>query len=126
MLHKNPDGVTPAVSDTPYISESAVIMGNVEINKKVYIAHNATIRADEPGSRIIIGKGCNIGNNCFIGFSSVVLFKNKRRIMVPDDLLGDVFDREDEPRKRRKDKDEKDEKKTNEEDNEDEHGEKPD
>ncbi len=106
MLHKNPAGGTPMVSDTAYISESAVIIGNVEIKGNVYIAPHTTIRADEPGSAIIIGSGCNIqdnvvihalvgsavitgkntslahgcivhgpctiGDNCFIGFGSVV------------------------------------------------------
>ena len=78
----------------------------MEIRGNVYIAPHTTIRADEPGSAIVIGSGCNIqdnvvihalggsvviagkntslahgcivhgpctlGDNCFIGFSSVV------------------------------------------------------
>ncbi|MCX9081522.1 MAG: carbonate dehydratase [Candidatus Methanoperedens sp.] len=106
MLLKNPAGGMPTVCDTAYVSESAVIIGNVEIKGDVYIAPNTTIRADEPGSAIIIESGCNIqdnvvihalggstvvagentsmahgcivhgpctfGNNCFIGFGSVV------------------------------------------------------
>ncbi|MCX9014471.1 MAG: carbonate dehydratase [Candidatus Methanoperedens sp.] len=106
MLLKNPAGELPRVNKSAYISEYAVIIGNVEIGENVIIAPNATIRADEPGSRIIIGSGCNIqdnvvihalqgstvlvgnktslshgcivhgpctiGNNCFIGFGSVV------------------------------------------------------
>lgn len=106
MLLKNPAGELPVVNDSAYVSDSAVIIGNVEIEENVYIAPNITIRADEPGSRIIIGSGCNvqdnvvihalggsevlvgnktslshgcivhgpctIGNNCFIGFGSVV------------------------------------------------------
>ncbi|MBE0521752.1 MAG: carbonate dehydratase [Candidatus Methanoperedenaceae archaeon] len=106
MLLKNPAGEMPIVSESAYVSDSTVIIGNVKIGERVYIAPNATIRADEPGSRIIIGSGCNIqdnvvihglqdstvlvgdktslshgcivhgpcaiGNNCFIGFGSVV------------------------------------------------------
>ena len=106
MLHKNPAGELPVVNDSAHVSDSAVIIGNVEIGENVYIAPNTTIRADEPGSKIIIGSGCNvqdnvvihaltdsevlvgnktslshgcivhgpctIGNNCFIGFGSVV------------------------------------------------------
>lgn len=106
MQQKNPAGELPEISRTVFISESAVIIGNVEIKGNVYIAPNTTIRADEPGSRIIIGEGCNIQdnvvihaledstvivgdntslahgciihgpceirNNCFIGFGSVV------------------------------------------------------
>ena len=106
MLNKNPAGELPIVSESAYVSDSAVIIGNVEIGENVYIAPNSTIRADEPESRITISSGCNvqdnvvihalgnsevlvgnktslshgcivhgpckIGNNCFIGFGSVV------------------------------------------------------
>src|SRR3990172_10653409 len=106
MLFKNPSGGMPRVSDTAYVSQSAVIIGDVEIKDNVYIAPHTTIRADEPGSAVVIGSGCNIqdnvvihalmgsaviagkntslahgcivhgpcilGNNCFIGFGSVV------------------------------------------------------
>ncbi len=60
MLLKNPAGGMPRVSDTAYVSESAVIIGNVIIGEQVFIAPHASIRADEPGSQIIIGNGCNI------------------------------------------------------------------
>lgn len=79
MLLKNPAGCMPRVSDTAYVSESAVIIGNVEIKGDVYIAPHATIRADEPGSAIIIGSGCNIQDNVVIhalGGSTVVTGKN--------------------------------------------------
>lgn len=106
MLQKNPSGESPIVNGAAYISESAVIIGNVEIKEGVYVAPNATIRADEPDSEVIIGSGCNIqdnvvihalsgssvivgnktslahgcivhgpctiGDNCFIGFGSVL------------------------------------------------------
>ncbi len=78
-LLKNPDGGIPRVSDTAYVSESAVIIGNVEIKEDVYIAPHTTIRADEPGSEIIIGSGCNIQDNVVIhalGGSAVVVGKN--------------------------------------------------
>jgi carbonic anhydrase/acetyltransferase-like protein (isoleucine patch superfamily) len=79
MLLKNPAGGMPRVCDTAYVSESAVIIGNVEIKGDVYIAPNTTIRADEPGSAIIIESGCNIQDNVVIhalGGSAVVVGKN--------------------------------------------------
>ena len=79
MLLKNPAGGMPRVCDTAYISESAVIIGNVEIKGDVYIAPNTTIRADEPGSAIKIESGCNIQDNVVIhalGGSAVVAGKN--------------------------------------------------
>jgi len=69
----------PRVCDTSYVSESAVIIGNVEIKGDVYIAPHTTIRADEPGSAIIIESGCNIQDNVVIhamGGSAVVAGKN--------------------------------------------------
>jgi carbonic anhydrase/acetyltransferase-like protein (isoleucine patch superfamily) len=79
MLLKNPAGRMPRVCDTAYVSESAVIIGNVEIKGDVYIAPHTTIRADEPGSAIIIESGCNIQDNVVIhalGGSAVVVGKN--------------------------------------------------
>lgn len=79
MLLKNPDGGVPRISRTAYVSESAVIIGNVEIKEGVYIAPNTTIRADEPGSAIIIESGCNVQDNVVIhalGDSTVIAGKN--------------------------------------------------
>ncbi len=41
-------------------------MGNVVIGDNVFIAPNATIRCDEPGSKIVIGSDCNIQDNVVI------------------------------------------------------------
>jgi len=62
----------PGVSDAAYVSESAVIIGNVEIKGDVYIAPHTTVRADEPGSAIIIGSCCNIQDNVSDFVSRVV------------------------------------------------------
>jgi carbonic anhydrase/acetyltransferase-like protein (isoleucine patch superfamily) len=56
----------PRVSNTAYVSESAVIIGNVIIGERVFIAPHASIRADEPDSLVIIGNGCNIQDNVII------------------------------------------------------------
>jgi carbonic anhydrase/acetyltransferase-like protein (isoleucine patch superfamily) len=56
----------PKVGKETHISEHAVVMGNVTIGDKVFIAPNATIRCDEPCSEIIIGPECNIQDNVVI------------------------------------------------------------
>lgn len=56
----------PKFGKDVYVSENAVIIGNVTIGDDVFIAPNATIRCDEPGSEIIIGHGCNIQDNVII------------------------------------------------------------
>ncbi len=63
---KNPAGGMPRVSDTVYVSESTVIIGNVIIGEQVFIAQHASIRADEPDSMVIIGNGCNIQDNVIV------------------------------------------------------------
>lgn len=66
MLLKNPALESPSISTSAYVCESAVITGNVIIGEQVFIAPHAIIRADEPGSRIIIGNGCNIQDNVIV------------------------------------------------------------
>jgi carbonic anhydrase/acetyltransferase-like protein (isoleucine patch superfamily) len=56
----------PKFGNDVYISENAVVLGNVTIGDNVFIAPNATIRCDEPGSEIIIGPRCNIQDNVVI------------------------------------------------------------
>ncbi|TQD25922.1 carbonate dehydratase [Methanolobus vulcani] len=60
MLYPNPQNQHPKISETAWICENAVIVGNVTIGDNVYVAHNVIIRADEPGSSIVIGDNCNI------------------------------------------------------------------
>ncbi|MCZ7372134.1 MAG: carbonate dehydratase [Candidatus Methanoperedens sp.] len=66
MLLKNPAGESPRISASAYVCESAVITGNVIIGGRVFIAPHASVRADEPGSAIIIGNGCNIQDNVIV------------------------------------------------------------
>jgi carbonic anhydrase/acetyltransferase-like protein (isoleucine patch superfamily) len=111
MIQRNHAGDMPRVDGTAFVHPSAVIIGNVQIGKRVYVGPNAVIRADEPcpggtveaiviepevniqdgviihalgGSPVRIRKGsslahgavvhgpCDVGENCFIGFKSVV------------------------------------------------------
>ncbi|QLH74671.1 MAG: carbonate dehydratase [Methanomassiliicoccales archaeon] len=57
---------TPNIGKGTFISEHAVVMGNVTIGDNVFVAPNATIRCDEPGSSVEIGDGCNIQDNVVI------------------------------------------------------------
>ena len=66
MLYPNPDSQHPKISERAWISENAVIIGNVTIGDKVYVAHNVVIRADEPGSSIVIGDNCNVQDNVIV------------------------------------------------------------
>ena len=60
MIKSNPYGDYPRVHKDAYVDESALIIGKVRIGKNVFIAPGAVIRADEPGSSIIIKANSNI------------------------------------------------------------------
>ena len=66
MLMQNPQKQYPRTSENAWISETAVIVGNVTIADDVFVAPNAVIRADEPGSSIVIGSGSNVQDNVVI------------------------------------------------------------
>jgi carbonic anhydrase/acetyltransferase-like protein (isoleucine patch superfamily) len=66
MQMQNPQKQQPQISEKAWISETAIIIGNVYIGDNVFVAHNAIIRADEPGSSIIISDGCNVQDNVII------------------------------------------------------------
>lgn len=66
MQFPNPQKQQPKISKTAWISETAIIVGDVTIGDNVYVAHNAVIRADEPGSSIVIGDNCNVQDNVII------------------------------------------------------------
>jgi carbonic anhydrase/acetyltransferase-like protein (isoleucine patch superfamily) len=66
MLLENPARESPRISASAYVCESAAITGNVIIGEQVFIAPHASVRSDEPGSRIIIGNGCNVQNNVIV------------------------------------------------------------
>ncbi len=66
MQMQNPQRQMPDISRSAWISETAVIVGNVVIGDDVFVAPNAVIRADEPDSSIVIGSGCNVQDNVVI------------------------------------------------------------
>jgi phenylacetic acid degradation protein len=58
------DGVRPVVHESAFVHPQAVVIGNVEIGKNVYVGPGAVIRGD--WGEIIIADGCNVQENCVI------------------------------------------------------------
>jgi len=66
MQLQNPQKQYPKISKTAWIAETAVIVGNVTIKDDVFVGPNAVIRADEPGSSIVIENRCNVQDNVVV------------------------------------------------------------
>lgn len=66
MQFPNHNGQFPKISSKALIFDTALIVGNVTIEGDVFVGPNAVIRADEPGSSIVIRSGCNIQDNVII------------------------------------------------------------
>lgn len=56
----------PQIDNTCFIHPSAVIAGRVTIGKNVLVGPGAVLRADEPGSSIVIEDNCDIQDNVVI------------------------------------------------------------
>ncbi|MDY0387575.1 MAG: carbonate dehydratase [Methanolobus sp.] len=79
MLYPNPQNQHPKISEKAWVSETAIIVGDVTIGDNVYVGHNAIIRADEPGSSIVVGDNCNVQDNVTIhalSHSEVIIEKD--------------------------------------------------
>jgi len=63
---QNPQKQKPIISKSAWISERAIIIGNVTIGDNVFVAPNAVIRADEPGASIVIESLCNVQDNVVV------------------------------------------------------------
>lgn len=75
----NPHKQHPEVSEKAWISETAVIIGNVSIADNVFVGPNAVLRADEPGSSITVHSGSNVQDNVVVhalSHSEVLIGKN--------------------------------------------------
>ena len=66
MLRKNPQGDYPQIDKSTYVDSTAVIIGKVNIGKNIFVGPAAVIRADEPGSAIVIGDNCNVQDRVII------------------------------------------------------------
>ena len=58
------EGKTPKIHPSCFVSETAYIVGDVEIGENTNIWPGAVIRGDY--GRIIIGKACSIQDNCVL------------------------------------------------------------
>jgi len=79
MINWNPSGDHPQIDNTAYIHPTAVIIGKVSIGRNVFVGPTAVIRADEPGSSIIVKDNCNIQDRVIIHAledSSVLIGEN--------------------------------------------------
>ncbi|MDP8216022.1 MAG: carbonate dehydratase [Candidatus Kaelpia imicola] len=63
---RNPQGDYPQIDKSAYIDPTAVIIGKVSIGRHLFVGPGAVIRADEPGSSIIIKDNCNIQDRVII------------------------------------------------------------
>lgn len=66
MQFPNPKGQFPKISSKAWIFDTVMIIGNVTIEENVFVGPNAVIRADEPGSSIILQSNCNVQDNVVI------------------------------------------------------------
>jgi carbonic anhydrase/acetyltransferase-like protein (isoleucine patch superfamily) len=57
---------TPCIHRTVYAHPSAVILGDVRIGRNVFVGPGAVIRADEPGSSIVIENDVNVQDRVVI------------------------------------------------------------
>lgn len=64
------DGVIPVIDPTAFVHPSAVVIGDVVIGPRVYVAPCASLRGDL--GRIFVGAGCNIQDTVVVhGFPGV-------------------------------------------------------
>lgn len=66
MFNWNPQGDYPKADATSYIDPTAVLVGKVEIGKRVLVGPGAVLRADEAGSLIVIGDDCNVQDRVIV------------------------------------------------------------
>ena len=66
MILPDCQGRLPQVDPTATLMPSAVLVGAVKVGAGCFIAPHATIRADEPGSQVVIGDNCNIQDNVVV------------------------------------------------------------
>jgi len=65
-LRPNHRGESPSVAVSALVDPTAVVIGNVRIGEEVFVGPGAVIRADEPGSRVVIGDRSNVQDRAVI------------------------------------------------------------
>jgi carbonic anhydrase/acetyltransferase-like protein (isoleucine patch superfamily) len=80
------DGNAPAIGDGTYVSETAIVIGDVRIGARCYIGHGAVLRGDygtiEIGDETTVEEGvvihappqerCSIGNRVVLGHGAII------------------------------------------------------
>ena len=79
------DGKTPKIDDSAFISESACIIGDVEIHENSSIWPGAVIRADF--GKITIGRNCAVEDNCVIHSGSPSTDGSLCDVTIGDNVL---------------------------------------
>ncbi|MBC7253438.1 MAG: carbonate dehydratase [Actinobacteria bacterium] len=59
-------GRRPRVAGSSFLDPTASVIGNVVIGDEVFVGPGAVIRADEPGSTIVISDRCNVQDRVII------------------------------------------------------------
>ncbi|MBC7247088.1 MAG: carbonate dehydratase [Actinobacteria bacterium] len=65
-VKKDPRGRKPRVAESSFLDPTAQVIGDVVIGDEVFVGPGAVIRADEPGSTIVIGDRCNVQDRVII------------------------------------------------------------
>lgn len=66
----------PVIHESAYVHPSAVVIGKVTIGKNVFVGPNASLRADEQDSMVVIADDSNIQDNVVmhcLEYSSVIV-----------------------------------------------------
>lgn len=56
----DPQGRRPRVAESAFLDPTALVIGDVVIGEEVFVGPGVIIRADEPGSSIVIADRCNV------------------------------------------------------------------
>ncbi len=78
------NGKTPRIADSVYLSESACIIGDVEIGEHSSIWPGAVIRGDF--GKITIGKSCAVEDNCVIHSGSPIAHNSICDLTIGDEV----------------------------------------
>lgn len=65
-IRKDPHGRMPRIAGSSSVDPSAVVIGDVLIGEGVFVGPGAVVRADEPGSSIVIGERRNVQDRVII------------------------------------------------------------
>jgi carbonic anhydrase/acetyltransferase-like protein (isoleucine patch superfamily) len=66
MIRKNTFGQQPRIHASAYVDPSSTVIGNVRIGRNVFVGPGAVLRADEPGSAIVIRNNVNIQDRVIV------------------------------------------------------------